>query len=63
MKEKSGSEAVKKGETSVNQIENKGEGITLLGLYNSPSMTNSILIFVVKCATKRHFGILMKITT
>ena len=29
--EKSGSEAVKKGERSVNQIENTGEGMHLLG--------------------------------
>ena len=28
---KSGSESVKKGERSVNQIENKGEGMHLLG--------------------------------
>ena len=35
---KSGREAVKKGEKSVNHNENKGEGIFLkMGLYNIPS--------------------------
>ena len=50
---KSGSEAVKRGEKSVNQIENKGEGMHLLENgkeKNSPPMINNLHTFVAKCA-------------
>ena len=49
---KSGSEAVKKGERSVNQIENKGEGMHLMGngiIYHS-FHDEQHRTFVAKCA-------------